>query len=163
MAQNIFFRELSADATEFLHELSDPELLRAREIPPEVAISLRREQVRKLEQNIATLRNKRAEFNRKMDEYVDVLRRLIASLESAGNRGGEPDCRAEGHGGGVLVRCVRCDDERAFDQLRILFARESADSIEQPTECYVCDAGVIKKGVFLCGRCGGESLTIRAR
>ena len=173
MPRGIFFQELSAQASEFLHELADPDLVRARSLPPAVAAKLRTEQVRKLEANIATLREKQEQFNRRMEEYVVNLRRLIASLEVASRRdeGRDPSIDAVGPsdagdaGGacrGTRVCCQHCESERVFEEIRILFARESADSIHRPTECYVDDAGTIKKGVFFCSRCGGETLTIRA-
>ena len=178
MSKGIFFQETSDAAAEFLHELNDPDLVRAQAIPRDVTLQLRREQIRKLEGNIETLREKQSQFNCKMEEYVTNLRRLIDGLhsspdsqeetagspaESGGAAVAEPEGPKSEELMGVRVRCQQCEEERTFEHLQILFARESQDSIHQPTECYVTDAGTFKKGVFFCGNCGGEMLTIQAR
>jgi hypothetical protein len=170
MAKGIFFQEISDNSADFLHELSDPELVRARSIPQAVNAQLRKEQIRKLETNIETLREKQVEFNRKMEDYVTNLKRLIDSLRSTSRRdessaatpASEAATNESGPGSGVHVRCLVCENERTFDHLCILFARESDESIHQPTECYVTDSGTMKKGVFFCSTCGGEMLTIQA-
>ncbi len=182
MAKRILFQEISDNSADFLHELNDPDLLRARSIPKSVTDQLRQQQARKLETNIATLRQKQIQFNQKMNDYVTGLQRLIGSLKAAS---GAADPSASGAAdpfaavaagsfgkaatledpalvGGVRVHCQGCECERTFDHLRMLFARESDESIHQPTECYVTDCGTIKKGTFFCETCGAEMLTIRS-
>lgn len=164
MSKGIFFQEISGDTSEFLHELSDPDLVRAQSIPSEVSARLRGAQVEKLQLNISTLRKKQAEFNRKMDDYVGNLERLIRSLESVTPAQTNAAPGVEGpENQTTMVRCQNCEDERTFDDLNVLFARESEESIHQPTECYVSKSGEIKKGVFFCSSCGGETLTIQSQ
>ena len=170
MSKGIFFQEISDQGTDFLQELNDPALMRADRIPLEVSIQLRDNQIRKLEGNIETLRSKQSEFNRKMEEYITNLRRLIESLERANGIDSEnasdssPDVAPPSQQtNGIHVSCLKCEDQKTFPDLRIIFARESEESILTPTECYVAESGEIKKGVFFCSDCGGEMLTIRAR
>ena len=162
--QRIRFQETSASATDFLHELNDPDLLRNRWVSPKAAIELRKQQVTKLRENIVTLSSKRDEFNRKMEEYIHNLEALIHSIEKTisldSSRLGDSKSAAAGQA--TLVRCLTCDTQAVFKELQIIFARESDESLSLPTEVYVLDSGVLKKGHFQCGSCGTESLVIRA-
>ncbi len=164
MSKGIFFQEISSDTSEFLHELSDPDLVRAQSIPSEVSAHLRSAQVEKLQHNVETLRNKQNDFNRKMDDYVGNLERLIQSLESSKSSAAKAiDATLAEESSVTRVTCQSCEDQRTFDDLNVLFARESEDSIHQPTQCYVSKSGEIKKGVFFCSSCGGETLTIQSK
>jgi hypothetical protein len=156
----ILFRETNSDPGEFIHELNDPDLLRMRSLSPPASVQLRREQVARLERNIELLRAKQVEFNRKMDEYIVNLARLIESLEK-GIAADESRCPGEPHRG-THVRCLRCQAQRTFRRLEIIVARESDDSLTSPTECYVSEMGKLKKGVFYCLSCGSEALVIRS-
>lgn len=165
MKNAIYFQEISASAAEFLHELNDPDLVRVPNLSPEVTKLLRREQVAKLQKNIAMLQAKQTEFNNRMDEYISNLRRLIQGLE----RGMSKDAHAEAeeeqeneNDSATLVQCFKCGKQRRFHDLTVIFARESEESFDNPTHCYVSEAGKIKKGVFSCRECGSESLMIRA-
>lgn len=158
MRRSIYFREISSQAAEFLHELDDPELLRMPHLAPDVRSQLRRAQVARIEESISLLRARQEEFNQKMEEYVANLRRLMTSLLAGARESQSSPVEA----GGTRVRCPRCEREERFANLQILFARECADSFNSPTECYVSEDGEIKKGVFSCRECGGESLLIRA-
>jgi hypothetical protein len=163
-SREIHFFEISATATDFLHELSDPSLLRNRRVPPLAAVELRRQQVEKLRQNIAVLTAKREEFNRKMTDYIGNLEKLVSCLEKRIARDLEGVHAAAAHapGHGTSVRCLTCRTERLFRDLEIIFARESDESLSLPTEVYVLDEGVLKKGHFACKACGTGSLVIRA-
>ena len=156
---NITFEENGARTADFLHELNDPDLVRPRSVPSAVMAQLRREQVAKLEQNITVLRSKQVEFNSKMEEYIDNLRRLIHGLEKTPSEAED----VEKEDFGTYVRCTKCEADRVFEGLHVLFARESSESFSVPTQCYVSYDGRIKKGMFTCRDCGGDSLTIRAR
>lgn len=158
MRRAIHFQETSSKASDFLHELSDPDLLSFPGMSSEVKHQLREAQISRIEKNISVLRAKQADFNRKMEDYVSNLRRLIGSL----HRGVERKSVST-PSGGTVVRCTQCESEKRFTNLQILFARESVETLNSPTECYVCDDGVLKKGVFQCSECGGESLLIRSR
>jgi hypothetical protein len=162
-SQKIKFQEVSSTATEFLHELSDPDLLRNRRIPPAAAIELRKQQVLKLQQNIVVLVGKREEFSRRMTEYIHNLEKLVRSLENGistdGEQAGESQTLAST---GTKVRCLNCETERNFRKLQIIFARESAESMATPTEVYVLEGGSLKKGHFACRACGTESLVIQS-
>ncbi|HVR76553.1 MAG TPA: hypothetical protein VMT52_19645 [Planctomycetota bacterium] len=163
-SQKIEFQETSASATDFLHELNDPDLLRNRVIPPRAALELKRQQILKLRSNITFLVAKREEFNRKMDDYVRNFESLVQRLEAGLSPAGGPDASSPGAAArqGTNVRCLACDTEHVFRELQIIFARESEESIASPTEVYVLDGGVLKKGHFRCGSCGPSSLVIRA-
>jgi hypothetical protein len=161
----IEFRELSSETSEFLHELSDPALVRPVELDREATIELRRQQIARLRQNITLLRIKQVEFHRKIEEYVthieDLIRSLVAApIEIAAEVviGSATDAAAVS---GTRVVCSVCGSERTFPSLRVLFARESEDSIETPTVCYVSVEGRIKKGRFACDSCGEEALMIQ--
>ena len=162
----ILFQETSSRTTDFLHELNDPGVLRNQLIPPSTAIELRRQQLSKLRQNIEVLTTKREEFNRKMDDYVASLEALIRGIEkSIVHDIQKTGTRAEAPGTAGLsthVRCTKCETERIFREIQIIFARESDESLSLPTELYVLTDGTIKKGHFRCGNCGTESLVIRA-
>lgn len=152
----IVFLELSSRAADFLHELSDPGVVRPEALAPEIVEELRAEQIARLRENIVSLRQRQDEFNRKIDEYVGNLERLIRSLEAA------PENARNGRGRSAThVTCPRCAAERDFPHLRIIFARESDESFLSPTDCYVSDHGRLVKGRFRCTACGAESLTIR--
>ncbi len=159
----IAFEELSTSATDFLHELNDPALLRHRNMPPRARSELRRQQVRRLKENIDILLAKRAEFNRKMEEYIENLRALIRSIEKGDARGSgtDPERAARGEGTATLVRCLGCESQRLFRNLQVIFARESQESLDLPTEVYVLDGDVLKKGRFRCESCGSSHLVIR--
>ncbi len=60
------------------------------------------------------------------------------------------------------VTCLRCETERRFDGLKVVFARESEESLTRPTELYVLESGALKKGHFQCLKCGTGSLVIKA-
>ncbi len=157
----IFFEEVSGNAGDFLHELSDPNLLRNREIPVSAKTELRRHQVARLQATISVLSEKRREFNRRMDEYVQNLEKLVENLES--ELPIEPEAEdATDSSGCTRVCCLHCETERCFEELNVVFARESEESLEQPTELYVLEKGSLKKGHFRCVVCGTESLVIKA-
>lgn len=164
---DILFHETSARATDFLHELNDPGVLRNQLMPPSAAIELRRQQVSKLRNNVAVLTSKREEFNRKLDDYVASLDTLIKGLEKSivqdlAKSGGPPPGAAGAPGLSTHVRCTKCETERVFREIQIIFARESDESFSLPTELYVLTGGSIRKGHFRCRACGTESLVIRA-
>ncbi len=159
----IEFQEVSRNASDFLHELNDPDLLRNRDIPGAVKLELRRHQVSRLRATISVLTAKREEFNRKMDEYLGNLEQLVATLERKADVGPDDPLPNAAHQTMTRVSCLRCETERRFDGLKVVFARESEESLTRPTELYVLDSGSLKKGHFQCLRCGSESLVIKAR
>jgi capsule polysaccharide export protein KpsE/RkpR len=161
--QTIKFQESSTSAKDFVHELNDPEMLRNRRIPPRASIELRRQQVARLRDNITVLVSKREEFNRKMEDYIQNLRSLIRSIEK-GIAAELKKLPGEGAGAaqGTLVRCLGCESEEVFQRLQVIFARESSESFTVPTEVYVLDGDVLKKGHFACALCGTDGLVIRA-
>ena len=162
-SQKIQFQTVSSKATEFLHELNDPDLLRNQELPPAATLELRKQQVVKLQQNIAMLVSKREEFSRRMAEYIGNLEALIRCLEKGIASDGERASEAKAPAiRGTKVRCLSCETERNFRKLQIIFARESEESIETPTEVYVLEGGSLKKGHFACHCCGTESLVIQS-
>lgn len=159
----IQFLETSTSPKDFLHELNDPNLLRAKALPPSARVELRRQQIVKLRENIKVLGSKRAELNRKIGDYIVSLQGLIASLEKTVRA--EQDQHSEVAvvtPPGTQVRCLVCETERVFRDLQVIFARESDESLALPTEVYVLADGTIKKGRFACGACGTESLVIRS-
>lgn len=159
----IQFQEISVRATEFFHELSDPGLLRSGEMPPRATLEIRKQQIARLRENILLLTAKREEFNRKMDEYIENLKALIRSLEKNISRelkGGAQDAAATGEHS-TLVRCLKCDSQRLFKEMQIVFARESDESLCLPTEVYVLEGSALKKGLFLCDACGPGNMVIR--
>ena len=159
----IEFQEVSRNASDFLHELNDPDLLRSRDIPTAVKLELRRHQIARLRATISVLAPKREEFNRKMDEYLGNLQRLVTTLQHRTDEG--PDARPPDSTDRMMTRvsCLRCETERRFDGLKVVFARESEESLTRPTELYVLHGGALKKGHFRCLKCGTESLVIKAR
>ena len=161
--QSIQFEEISTSATDFLHELNDPSLLRAADISPKVAVELRKQHLLKLRENIDVLTAKRTEFNRKIEEYIQNLKALIRNVEKSIATAVEKlsKLEAETHPQATLVRCLCCDTQRIFRDLQILFARESDESLSLPTELYVLQGEIFKKGRFRCGTCGDENLLIR--
>lgn len=159
----IEFQEVSTNASDFLHELNDPDLLRNRDIPEAVKLELRKHQISRLRATISVLTAKREEFNRKMEEYVGNLQRLVATLESkAEDSRGEPGAGPATEPTLTRVCCLRCETERRFEGLKVVFARESEESLSRPTELYVLLGGSLKKGHFQCLKCGTESLVIKA-
>ncbi len=167
----IEFQEVSQNASDFLHELNDPDLLRSREIPNAVKLELRKHQISRLRATVSVLTAKREEFNRKMEEYVGNLQQLVATLQamdaddeaSGGGAAGPPPPASESTDSPVTrVSCLRCETERRFDGLKVVFARESEESLTHPTELYVLESGSLKKGHFQCLKCGTGSLVIKA-
>jgi len=159
----IEFQETAVSATDFLHELNDPNLLRNCTVPPRVAVELRKQQVHRLRENISVLTAKRDEFIRKMENYIENLRALIRSIERnlEVEIQSESDHDAQVDSQTTLVRCMSCDAQALFKELRIIFARESEESLSRPTEVYVLDGSALKKGFFCCRSCGAENLVIR--
>lgn len=158
----IEFQEVSQNAGDFLHELNDPALLRSREIPGAVKLELRRHQIARLRATVSVLTAKREEFNRRMEEYIGNLQRLVASLEARSDEDASGTV-SESTGPTVTrVSCLRCETERCFDGLKVVYARESEESLTKPTELYVLEDGSLKKGHFQCLKCGTESLVIKA-
>ena len=159
----IEFQEVSQNASDFLHELNDPDLLRSRDIPNAVKLELRKHQISRLRATVSVLTAKREEFNRKMEEYVGNLQRLVVTLEDKADDG--PDAAPAPESTDqtfTRVSCLRCETERRFDGLKVVFARESEESLTRPTELYVLEDGSLKKGHFQCLKCGTESLVIKA-
>ena len=159
----IEFQEVSHVATDFLHELNDPALLRGANLPSTVVVELRKHQVLRLKENISLLVGKREEFNRKMESYIENLRALVRSIEKtvcseierfAGDEASQNQA--------TLVRCMSCDTQQLFKELQIVFARESEDSLASPTDVYVLQGSVLKKGHFSCHECGATNLVIRS-
>lgn len=159
----IRFQETSATATDFLHELNDPALLKTREMPPQAAVALRRKQIHRLRENIVLLTAKREEFNRKLDDYIENLRNLIRTIESGLREELEKAARsaAEGEAKATVVRCLSCDAQRVFKDIQVLYAKECDDSLEAPTAVYVLEGTTFKKGHFVCDSCGDGHLVIR--
>ena len=168
----IEFQEVSQNASDFLHELNDPDLLRSREIPNAVKLELRKHQILRLRATVSVLTAKREEFNRKMKEYVRNIERLVATLEAkeadddapAGRAAAGPPPPASESTDSPLTRvsCLRCETERRFDGLKVVYARESEESLTHPTELDVLESGSLKKGHFQCLKCGTGSLVIKA-
>jgi hypothetical protein len=162
--ERIEFEEVSSRAKDFLHELNDPSLLRAKNLPPEVSVEIRRQQILKIQENISVLLAKREEFNRRMDEYMENLKSLMRSIE----RGLEDETKRvlprgdSTDGAATMVRCLNCDTQRVFKDLQVVFARESEESFMKPTEVYVLSDRRLKKGRFRCASCGAENLLIRS-
>lgn len=161
---SIEFNELSADATEFLHELNDPNLLKNREIPSSAKLELRKHQVARLRATIEVLGAKRDEFVRRMEEYIGNLHQLVGELEKNVDveASDQPDPVSGDPCSLTRVQCLHCSTERSFDKLKVIFARESEESFAQPTELYVLQAGALKKGHFVCNTCGTQNLVIKA-
>ena len=159
----IEFQETSASATDFLHELNDPSLLKSCTLPARATLELRRQQVTRLEENIRLLTVKREEFNRRMDDYIENLKALIRGIqrriESEVQKSRNRPSAQEDHA--TVVRCLGCDSQRIFKAMQIIFARESEESISLPTQVYVLDGPTLKKGHFQCVSCGASSLVIR--
>lgn len=168
MKSPIRFNELTSSTGEFLHEMNAPDLLRPGRLSQGVVRSLREEQVERLRRNISVLRHKQDEFNRRIDEYVANLEQLILGLERRSSdpappgresqrpRDGDPELDI-----GTTVRCLRCGVSHHFDGLTVISARESDESLDSPTQCYVHLDGSLRKGVFRCESCGSEALQIR--
>ncbi len=160
----IAFQETSVTATDFIHELNDPKLLKNGTLPPQALAALKRKQILRLRENIVLLTAKREEFNRKMDDYMENLKSLIRSLEKSlhGELRKGSESPAASTSAATVVRCMGCDGQRVFKDLQIVYARESEDSMAIPTEVYVLDAGSLKKGHFLCESCGEGQMVIRS-
>ena len=166
MPQAIVFQVISAKPTDFLHELNSPDILKSQLMPPGATIELRRQQILKLQESIAVLTAKREEFQRKMEDYIASLEELIRGLERNILSEIEKTGAAEGSAlpeAAIHVRCVRCEAEKVFADLQIIFARESAESLSLPTELYVLEGGSLKKGLFRCEGCGTDNLVIRSQ
>ncbi len=162
----IYFKETSSKAGDFLHELNDPKLLKNRDIPDTAKIELRRHQVARLRSTIDVLKAKRDEFNRRMDDYIGNLTKLANEL-SSGVTNGDTENDADGEATDshcilTRVHCLHCSAEKCFEQIKVVFARESEESLSTPTELYVLDHGAFKKGHFCCEKCGTEGLVIKA-
>jgi hypothetical protein len=162
-SESIEFRELGVPSTDFLHELQDPAILKTKPLPPKATAELRRRQVERLRANIFALNGKRDEFNRKIAEYVENLKALIRSIERAiQSQAPQSDAAgAEGETPATLVRCLGCDTHKVFRDIQVVFARESLDAMDRPTEVYVLEGSTLKKGQFHCAACGTENLLIR--
>jgi len=161
--KGIIFEEIQANPTDLLQDLADPELRKCLQFPASAARALRKQQVSRLEENILLLRRKQEEFNRKMEEYIQNIRSLIGSLERSialQEREGK-DTLSRPIQEGTQVRCLSCGEEKTFGELRVLVARDSAESFSHPTEVIVEQDGRIKKGTFTCPQCGNENLLIR--
>lgn len=161
--QTIRFQEISVSATDFLHELNDPALIKTREIPGEALVALRRKQINRLRENIVLLTAKREEFNRKLDDYIENLRSLVRAIEENIQRTLEaksPEA-SEAQRPATVVRCLSCDAQRVFKDIQVIYAKESEESLTAPTALYVLDGMAFKKGHFVCDSCGGGHLVIR--
>ena len=156
MSANINFEEISSNASEFLHELEDPDLLRNDTLSPDASGELRRQQVGKIRENIGQLRAKQDEFNRHVEGYVRQLENIIEKLGA--RKSVKPSKSGETRT--TRVSCLKCQRDASFD-MEILFARESDECISSPTPCYVSESGMIKKGVFRCDECGSADLRIQ--
>ncbi len=159
----IQFEELQADANQLLRELRSPQTQKNLRVPVPVAEQLRRQQIERLRENIAVLRQKQLEFNGKMKDYIMGLERLIENLESGESAGTDPSAESEASSGGTHVRCVGCGSERLFPDVDVLVAMEPEEFLTRPTEVIVQRAGQLKKGYFNCPSCGGYNLTIKPR
>ncbi len=161
--QTIRFQEISVSATDFLHELNDPNLIKTREIPGEALAALRRKQIHRLRENIVLLTAKREEFNRKLDDYIENLRSLMRAIEESIRRELEasPQAARESERPATVVRCLSCDAQRVFKEIQVIYAKESEDSLTAPTALYVLDGTTFKKGHFVCESCGEGHLVIR--
>jgi hypothetical protein len=161
---DIHFHELSAVASDFLHELNDPSILRNRSIPPRAAVELKKQQILRLKDSIKVLTAKRDEFHRRTTEYIGSLETFLRALEREATvelaKIAEPEKAAVAQA--TFVRCHACETEMVFSHLQIIFARDSDESLALPTEVYVLEEGILKKGHFRCHACGTESLVIRA-
>lgn len=161
---SIVFLEIDVSTSQLLQEISVPGLKKNFRLPPEIAVELRRQQILRLEENIAMLRRKQEEFHRKMEDYVESLRGLIRNLQSGVDHESPKAARSGDRPmGGALVRCVGCGCERSFPDVDILFAREPEDLFTGPIEVIVQQDGRLKKGVFRCPKCGDCNLTIKPR
>jgi hypothetical protein len=166
MSQAIVFQVISSKPTDFLHELNSPDILRSQLMPPGATIELRRQQIAKLQESISVLTAKREEFQRKMEDYITSLQELIRGLERSILSEIEKSGAAEGSSlpdAAIHVRCLRCETEKVFAELQIIFAKESTESLSLPTEMYVLEGGSLKKGHFRCECCGTDNLVIQSR
>jgi hypothetical protein len=181
----IFFEEKGGGGAEVLHELAGPRFRRRGGLSSKGFQLLMEEQRRRLERNIVILRGKQADFNRRMEEYIQSIRALIVSL---GKPEEEPPgplaaSEGEGRGPGTRVRCLGCGEEKVFPLLVVVAAggpapgglpaggfaasNGAAGSAGGPAaagsagELIVDEEGTLKKGCFSCPRCGNEHLSVR--
>jgi hypothetical protein len=162
----IHFQEVQSDASDLMQELGSPDARRNVRVPFPVAVELRRNQIRRLQENISILRRKREEFNRRMEDYIDSLEHLIANLRRGVETQEQHDAVAPHEGdeiGGTVVRCVGCGGEKEFPNVNVLIAVEPDNYLAQPTEVIIECSGELKKGYFKCPKCGEFNLTIRPR
>jgi len=155
----IFFEELDSNAAEFLSELFRPGSASRLAVSPAAAVSLRNLQVSRLEANIGFLRTKQAEFNRKIDEYVQGLRALIQSLADPAQPENDPPAK----GGGTQVACLGCGSLKLFSDIQVISRQESPDSSPGPIGVIVDQGGQLRKGNFRCPTCGDQHLSIREK
>jgi len=158
----IVFHEISSNPDDFLSDLVDADLRKARNLSPAAVCALRRHQVARLEGNVAFLQKKQEEFNRRMEEYIQSIRALIGSVERSldaeGIHGRRPAAKARG---GTRAHCVSCGAATVFRDLHVIAGRDSLESLGEPAGLIVDDAGALKKGSFSCPRCGSGSILIR--
>ena len=161
---SILFEEIKIDTALLLQEIGTPGLKRNVHLPQDVAKKLRKQQITRLEENIAVLRKKQEEFHQKMEDYIASLGGLINNLrQGLKNKDEKPsdDSSNPRKRGGTYVRCVGCGAEQDFPAVDILFAREPEDMFSKPIEVIVQEDGKLKKGVFRCPRCGNCNLSPR--
>ena len=157
--KGIVFEEANLGPEDFLNRLTEPGQIKRKVLPPGSAQAIHRRQLARLQKNIEVLRKKQKEFNQKIEEYVGSLESLILNFnrsmvhESPPGEGSLP--------GGTRVRCINCGREKVFEKMLVLLARDSTESITQPTALIVDDGGEIKKGTFRCPTCGNYQFQIQ--
>ncbi len=155
----IVFEEITIATGKLMQELASPEARKNRKVPFPVASQLRQHQITRIEENIQVLRRKQAEFNKKMEDYVQSLESLLKSLQEGGDA--QADSEDLEDPGGTYVRCIGCGLERQFEEVHVLVALEPEDYLAEPTEVIVQKEGELKKGLFKCPQCGNSNMTIR--
>ncbi|MBI4583655.1 MAG: hypothetical protein HY717_06505 [Planctomycetes bacterium] len=164
---SIRFEEISTNTNEILHQMSLPGLKKNFHLPPQTAMDLRRHQIARLEENIQVLRQKQAEFHRKMEDYIASLRNLINNLrrglDNPASQKAPAPAPGIGAAVGTYVRCVGCGAEKDFPDVNVLYAKEPEDFLAHPTEVIVQHQGQLKKGIFRCPNCGDCNITIRPK
>ena len=102
-----------------MHELSDPSLLKNRDIPGSAKVELRKHQVARLRATIDVLSAKREEFVRRMEEYIGNLTRLVDELEKNMSQDELANGRTRLDDPGVLTRvqCLHCSTYAIDPQL----------------------------------------------
>ena len=154
-ASGIFFEELTANPADLLFELTRPEYATRKTMSPATAEFLRNQQALRLEGNIASLRKKQEEFNRKMEEYIQSLRSLINSLTPPA------DGVAKSRPGGTHVSCLGCGSIKVFSDIQVISSLGLPVSVPRPLELIVATGETIKKGIFHCPTCGNSHLIVR--